>query len=185
MFAGRYWREIPQRYRLEAGKCKQCGKTFFPPRLICDQCKSREFDTIILSDVLEHLPEPESLWREMHRVLASEGKLLMNVPFYYWLHEQPHDYYRYTEFALRRFADVSGFELIHLDAIGGAPEIMADLFAKNIRRVPKLGSSLARLAQWLTARFIATRLGRRCSESSRQAFPLGYFLVAQKPPDHG
>ncbi len=43
-----YWREIPQRYRLEAGKCKKCGKIFFPPRLICDGCKSREFEKINL-----------------------------------------------------------------------------------------------------------------------------------------
>lgn len=50
MFAARYWREIPQRYRLEASRCKKCGKTFFPPRLICDQCKSREFDPTVLPD---------------------------------------------------------------------------------------------------------------------------------------
>ena len=31
----RYWREIPQRYRLEAGKCRSCGEVYFPPRLIC------------------------------------------------------------------------------------------------------------------------------------------------------
>ncbi len=40
-----YWRSIPQRYRYEAGKCQQCGKIFFPPRLICDECKSQEFST--------------------------------------------------------------------------------------------------------------------------------------------
>jgi hypothetical protein len=37
------WREIPQRYRLEAGKCTNCGYVAFPPRLICPQCKNREF----------------------------------------------------------------------------------------------------------------------------------------------
>ena len=44
----KYWREIPQRYRLEAGKCKKCGKVFFPPRLICDACGSREFESVNL-----------------------------------------------------------------------------------------------------------------------------------------
>lgn len=44
----KYWREIPQRYRLQAGKCRKCGKLFMPPRLICDACKSREFDTVRL-----------------------------------------------------------------------------------------------------------------------------------------
>ncbi|MBI4720877.1 MAG: Zn-ribbon domain-containing OB-fold protein [Chitinivibrionia bacterium] len=44
----KYWREIPQRYRLEAAKCAQCGKVFFPPRLICDACKGEEFETVVL-----------------------------------------------------------------------------------------------------------------------------------------
>ena len=46
----RYWREIPQRYRLEAGQCKGCGKILFPPRLICPACHSREFDPLKLAD---------------------------------------------------------------------------------------------------------------------------------------
>ena len=46
----RYWREIPQRYRLEAGKCKGCGKILFPPRLICPECGGREFEPVKLAD---------------------------------------------------------------------------------------------------------------------------------------
>jgi uncharacterized OB-fold protein len=46
----RYWREIPQRYRLEAAKCTQCGQVFFPPRLACNQCKNREFESVTLPD---------------------------------------------------------------------------------------------------------------------------------------
>ncbi len=46
----RYWREIPQRYRLEANKCKKCGKIFFPPRLICCECRGQAFEKIRLSD---------------------------------------------------------------------------------------------------------------------------------------
>ncbi|MFB0565469.1 MAG: Zn-ribbon domain-containing OB-fold protein [Candidatus Aminicenantaceae bacterium] len=38
----RYWREIPQRYRLEANKCKKCDVVYFPPRLICPKCKNRD-----------------------------------------------------------------------------------------------------------------------------------------------
>lgn len=46
----RFWREIPQRYRLEAGKCKACGFIAFPPRLVCPACQAREFETIRLAD---------------------------------------------------------------------------------------------------------------------------------------
>ncbi len=41
-------RNTPQRYRLEAGKCAKCGKVHFPPRLVCDECKGREFKTVQL-----------------------------------------------------------------------------------------------------------------------------------------
>ena len=47
---GRNWREYPQRYRMEAAKCTKCGKIYFPPRLICNECKNREFENIKLSD---------------------------------------------------------------------------------------------------------------------------------------
>lgn len=46
----RYRREIPQRYRLEAGKCKGCGKIFFPPRLVCNKCGSQDFEKVTLPE---------------------------------------------------------------------------------------------------------------------------------------
>ena len=46
----RYWREIPQRYRFEANKCKGCGKISFPPRLVCDACGSKEFESVKLAE---------------------------------------------------------------------------------------------------------------------------------------
>jgi len=49
MISPRYHREVPQRYRLEAGRCKQCGNISFPPRLVCPKCKSKSFETVNLS----------------------------------------------------------------------------------------------------------------------------------------
>ena len=115
-----------------------------------------EFDTIILSDVLEHIPLPQQLWTEMARILSRNGIIIMNVPFFYWIHDLPYDYYRYTEFALRRFVDISGLKLIKLESIGGIPEVVTDIFAKNILRLPKIGRPLALFAQWLTLGFIRT-----------------------------
>ena len=48
----RSWREIPQRYRLEAGQCSGCGAIHFPPRRVCGEgeCRSRAFDTVTLPD---------------------------------------------------------------------------------------------------------------------------------------
>ena len=46
----RYWREIPQRYRLEANKCNSCGKINFPPRLICSVCQSKDLEKTKLAE---------------------------------------------------------------------------------------------------------------------------------------
>lgn len=151
----------------------------------CDLTKplpfqDQEFDTIILSDVLEHIPQPDDLWKEMSRILSVDGKIIMNVPFYYWLHEQPHDYYRYTEFALQRFVDNSGLKIIQLRPVGGAPEIMADIFAKNILRIPKIGRLLSIFVQWITFSLIKTTIGKKISKATMDSFPIGYFLIAQK-----
>jgi SAM-dependent methyltransferase len=135
------------------------------------------FDTILLSDVLEHLPEPMNCWREMSRVLAPGGKVLLNVPFYYQLHEEPHDYYRYTEFALRRFAENSGFEVVHLEPIAGAVEVLADLVAKLLVRSSLPG---ARAVQSLAWNFARSGIGSRVAQRTGKRFPLGYFMIAQK-----
>jgi uncharacterized OB-fold protein len=34
----RFWREIPSRYNLIGTQCGNCGKRYFPPRIICPQC---------------------------------------------------------------------------------------------------------------------------------------------------
>ncbi|MBF0501180.1 MAG: Zn-ribbon domain-containing OB-fold protein [Candidatus Riflebacteria bacterium] len=45
----RHWREIPRRYRLEAGKCKKCKVINFPSRLVCPECGGKTFETVKLS----------------------------------------------------------------------------------------------------------------------------------------
>jgi uncharacterized OB-fold protein len=45
----RYWREIPNRFRLEAAKCRGCGKVSYPPRRVCPSCRGRDLETMHLS----------------------------------------------------------------------------------------------------------------------------------------
>ena len=142
--------------------------------------RDAEFDTIILSDVLEHMPEPQQLWAEMARILRPGGKVLVSVPFYYWIHEQPYDYYRYTEFALTRFVERSGLTVSQLESLGGAPEVLADVMAKSVHRVPLVGRAVAMAVQSITLKVGGTGPGRKVSRKSGRLFPIGYFMVAQK-----
>lgn len=143
-----------------------------------DDCS---FDTIILSDVLEHLSKPGTCWQNMARVLRPGGKLIMNVPFYYPLHEEPFDFFRYTEFALRRFATETGFTILELQPLGGAPEVLTDVLAKLLAR-RRMGRGLAVLLQALCLGVRASQGNARRSRKSPAKFPLGYAMVAKRLP---
>lgn len=142
--------------------------------------ENEQFDTIILSDVLEHIPTAEALLMEMNRILSKGGHAIINVPFYYWIHEQPYDYYRYTEFALKRFANNAGFNLILLDTMGGVAEIVTDILAKYFLQHTG-GKYISVFLQNTTSLFCKTKIGKRISRKTGKLFPLGYFLVIQKP----
>jgi uncharacterized OB-fold protein len=45
----RYWREVPNRFRLEAVRCIGCGKVTFPARQICPGCRGSDMETTTLS----------------------------------------------------------------------------------------------------------------------------------------
>lgn len=151
--------------------CVDCENTLHSNEYVdfeCDLTKDlpfddNEFDTLILSDVLEHIPKPEKLWKEMYRILSKNGMLILNVPFYYWIHERPHDYYRYTEFALKRFVDESGLSLVKLESIGGSPEVLADLLAKHVQFLPLIGVPLAIFVQNGASAFVTTSFGKKIS----------------------
>jgi len=49
MSTARYWRETPQRYRMEAGRCTRCGRIWFPPREICPNCRNVHFEKVTLA----------------------------------------------------------------------------------------------------------------------------------------
>ncbi len=142
--------------------------------------QDEDVDTIILSDVLEHLPEPQKLWFEMNRILKRNGKVLMNIPFFYWLHEEPFDYYRYTEFALRRFAEVSGFRVIYLSNSGGFFEIITDIFSKISVKIPLAGNLIASCLQKINSVILKTSIGKKIAAKTGKKFPLSYFMIAEK-----
>lgn len=139
------------------------------------------FDTILLSDVLEHVSQPERVWSEAHRVLRPGGKIIGNTPFLYPIHEEPHDFFRYTEYAIRNFAVGAGFEVEELVAVGGYVELIGDLVAKGVAQGGAIGRVIAVLTAKAVLGFSQTSFGRRVREKSSRKFPLGYLFVASKP----
>ena len=64
----------------------------------------RSVDLVLCLQVLEHCRRPADVFREIHRVLAPGGRLVLSTVLVYELHGSPHDFYRFTEAALRDLA---------------------------------------------------------------------------------
>lgn len=73
-----------------------------------------EFDIILCLNVLEHVYEYQKAIENMYRALKVGGKLIVVVPAFYPLHDEPHDYWRFTEHSLRKlFSGFSKVEITH------------------------------------------------------------------------
>jgi SAM-dependent methyltransferase len=68
------------------------------------------FDLVWCAQVLEHVPDAGAVLRECRRVLRPGGRLVLGVPFYWPLHEEPHDHLRFTVHGLRGLMERAGFE---------------------------------------------------------------------------
>lgn len=77
------------------------------------------FDTVYSSQVLEHVPRPQDAIRQMYRILKPGGRLLLTVPHLSHLHEEPHDYFRYTPHSMRFMVEEAGFRLVSVVKAGG------------------------------------------------------------------
>lgn len=75
---------------------------------------SESFDSVLLLDVLEHLPDAGVALSEAARVLKPKGRLLVSIPFLYPIHDAPHDYIRLTRHGLQKVIAQAGLNLQQL-----------------------------------------------------------------------
>lgn len=52
-------------------------------------------------------------------MLKPRGALWLTAPLFYDEHEQPFDFFRYTQFGLRYLLDNAGFNVESIDPLGG------------------------------------------------------------------
>lgn len=76
-------------------------------------------DSIVSTQVLEHVKNPQKAVGEFYRVLKSGGHCLVTVPQLNELHEEPRDYFRFTKYGLEEIFSNAGFKIVLIDQRGG------------------------------------------------------------------
>jgi SAM-dependent methyltransferase len=77
------------------------------------------FDTVLCTAAIEHLEEPGKALSEAFRVMKPGGCAIYTAPLYWHCHEQPRDFYRYTEFGLRYLFEEAGFQEVQIAPLSG------------------------------------------------------------------
>lgn len=118
------------------------------------------FDCAISTAVLEHLEEPSNAIKECQRVLKQNSFAIYSIPFIWHLHEEPRDFYRYTEYGIKYLFEKNGFEIIELKALSGFWVTFSVLLTYNISRlnrgiikilkiIPLIGYTIQNIALFL------------------------------------
>ena len=127
------------------------------------------FDTVVSTEVLEHVPDPRLALREMRRVLKPGAHLILSVPMYWPRHDLPYDFFRYPYDGLLSLVKESGLELTKLFNRGRSYALLGQVL-QHIQPVS------AKPATWLINRFFL-----ECDRRLRHdTLTMGWTLVAQK-----
>jgi SAM-dependent methyltransferase len=103
------------------------------------------FDLALLTEVLEHTPEPAIVLSEINRILKPGGFLILTVPQYWFLHEIPNDFYRFTIYGIHYLLKKSGFELVFVESKGGRVLMVGMQLIFLLTSLGKIGQALSKI----------------------------------------
>lgn len=121
---------------------------------------------------------------EAFRILKGGGAMILQVPFMWWVHEAPYDYFRYTHYGLKYMFKKAGFVNVEVYPQTGFWVMWTLKFNYQSTRlicgpwpVCKLIAVLMcviweidqRIAPWLDKHW-------KCEDETA-----GYFVIARKP----
>jgi SAM-dependent methyltransferase len=112
-------------------------------------------DSIVCTEVLEHVPDPRAVWQEFGRLVKPGGKVLLATPMYWPGHEEPFDFFRYTGHGLVHLAESAEFDVIKLYPRGGVWAFLAQAIQHAIPQYLRwrwqrwaLNSLMLRIDRW-------------------------------------
>jgi SAM-dependent methyltransferase len=77
------------------------------------------YDNLLCIQVLEHVPDPAAVCRELFRLARPGAHVIVSAPQSAWLHNLPYHYFHFTNIGLRKLLEDAGFEVLVLESQGG------------------------------------------------------------------
>ena len=102
--------------------------------------ESEAADTVVSLSVMEHLCEPQIMLNEAYRILKPGGRIVLQVPWQWWIHEAPYDFFRYTPYGLKYLFEKAGFVDVVVEAQSGFFTMLTlkvNYFSKRFIRGPQ------------------------------------------------
>lgn len=177
---------------IELGAASDYYKNFVPPSQryltsdIGNNCDLRldmtdldledsSVDALVSVFALEHLYSFHDVFEECNRVLRPRGRLLIIVPFLYYYHAAPDDFFRFTSSALDRL--LSPFEILVRQPLGSRSLLFSEFLHEKVH-MGSVKSTLARMAlRCLALPFLASGLS---SHDAQYAFAFAYLCEKKR-----
>jgi SAM-dependent methyltransferase len=189
------YRDLFAHATYEAADFEKVDKPYARSTYVCDLAaipvEDGRYDRIVFNQVLEHIRDPLTVLRELRRVTKPGGQIICTCPLFYGEHEQPYDFYRYTQFAHRYLFAESGWKINSLDWLEGYFGTVSYQFRMMARAMPLTpvpgAPVLATILGWplqLLVRLIAGPLSLAFAaldvqaRETRKGMPKNYVVIA-------
>jgi predicted SAM-dependent methyltransferase len=160
------------------------GHIDYVSEILAIPAPDQSFDVILCTEVLEHVPEPIQVLKEISRLLRPGGRAFITAPLGSGLHQLPfHFYGGYTPEWYKRFCTEAGMEAIEITPNGGFFKHLgqecsraASIYGQNPKLHGPESADLIKLLVEILPRLFFD-LDDKCFD---ERFTVGYFVEAVK-----
>lgn len=144
------------------------------------------FDTVISTQTIEHVEDPQGLINEAYRICNKNGCLIISGPMYWPLHEEPYDFFRYTKHGFRYMLEKAGFKIVQINSNGGkwsvAGQALIHAIYPTIYNMKGIKGHIARGINWLFGGVSTLNRGFYFLDKKVPDYTntMNYVIVAQK-----
>jgi SAM-dependent methyltransferase len=158
-----------------------------------DDLSGRNFAVVLCTEVLEHVFDWPRAFDNLRRLTKPGGVVILTCPFFWPLHEEPHDFWRPTPHALRRIAGEAGFVVEYDLPAGNLWDVFGTALGNARITIPALGrfGALFSTITWAIRKGVLAVLKTGCLQrfvridSLQGPFYLSNLMVLRRPAHGG